>query len=151
MTSIANDQDLKHALVGLSPVQQRHLGGLFVEKALDLCDDARIRHALKVAMDPDSSDEECEAAFHSAKAYAIHSYTECGRNADWSNQAAHFIATAVACLLADEETAGAGNRAWKVAMHVRNARNSALIVQEGDVGEDESARQYRIADEFLGA
>jgi hypothetical protein len=151
MTSIANDQDLKHALVGLSPVQQRHLGGLFVEKALDLCDDARIRHALKVAMDPDSSDEECEEAFHSAKAYAIRSYTECGRDADWSRQAAHFIATAVACLLADEETAGAGNRAWKAAMHVRNARNSALIVQEGDVGEDEAARQYRIANEFLGA
>jgi len=36
-------------------------------------------------------------------------------------------------------------------MYVRNARNSALIVQEGDVGEDEAARQYPIANEFLCA
>jgi len=151
MTSIGNDQELKHALVGLSPVQQRRLGGLFVESALDLCDDARIRRALEVAMDPDSSEEECNDAFHSAKAYAVHSYTECGHDTDWSKQAAHFVATAAACLLADEETAGAGNRAWKAAMHVRNARNCALIVQEGDAGEDEAARQYRIANEFLDA
>jgi hypothetical protein len=151
MTSIGSDQELRYALDGLSPVKQRRLGGLFVESALDLCDDARIRHVLKVAMDPDSSEEECEEAFHSAKAYAVHSYTECGHDTDWSRQAAHFVATAAACLLADEGTAGAGNRAWKAAMHVRNARNCALIVQEGDVGEDEAARQYRIAKEFLNA
>lgn len=151
MTSIGNDQELRHALVGLSPVQQRHLGGLFVESALDLCDDARIRRALTVAMDPDSSEEECKDAFHSAKAYAIQSYTECGRDTDWSKQAAHFVATAAACLLADEQMAGTGNRALKAAMQVRNARNCALIAQESDVGEDEAARQYRIAKEFLEA
>lgn len=102
-------------------------------------------------MNPDSSEDECEDAFHSAKDYAVHSYTECGRDADWSRQAAHFVATAAACLLADEEKAGAVNRAWKAAMHVRNARNCALITQEGDVSEDEAARQYRIANEFLDA
>jgi len=151
MTSIGNDQELRSALAGLSLVQQRRLGGLFVESALDLCDDERIRHALSVAMDPNSTKEECEDAFHSAKAYAIHSYTECGRDTDWARQAAHFVATAAACLLADDDTSGAGNRAWKAAMQVRNARNCALIVHEGDAGEDEAARQYRIAKEFLEA
>lgn len=151
MASISNDQELRHALSRLSPVQQRSLGGLFVESALDLCDDARIRRALTVAMDSDSSEEEREDAFHSAKAFAIHSYTECGRDTDWSRQAAHFVGTAAACLLADEEPAGAGNRAWKAAVQVRNARNCALISQEGDIGEDEAARQYRIATDFLGA
>lgn len=102
-------------------------------------------------MDQDSSEEERKDAFHSAKSYAIHSYTECGRNTDWSKQASHFVATAAACLLADEEMAGAGNRALNAAMHVRNARNCALIAQEGDVGEDEATRQYRIAKEFLEA
>ena len=151
MNSINSDQELRHALEGLSSVQQRRLGGLFVESALDLCDDARIRRALQVAMDPDASEEECKDAFRSAKAYAIHSYTECGRDTDWSRQAAHFVATAAACLLADEETAGAVNRAWKAAMHLRNARNCALIAQESDAGEDEAARQYRIAKAFLDA
>jgi hypothetical protein len=151
MTSISNDQELRFALAGLSPVQQRLLGGLFVESALDLCDDARIRHALKVAMDPNSTEEEREDAFHSAKAYAINCYTECGRDTDWARQAEHFVAAAAACLLADDDTAGASNRAWKAAMQVRNARNCALMVQEGDAGEDEAARQYRIAKEFLEA
>jgi hypothetical protein len=151
MTSISNDQELRLALLGLSPVQQRRLGGLFVESALDLCDDARVRHALRVAMDPNSTEEECEDAFHSAKAYAIHSYTECGRDTDWARQAEHFVATAAACLLADDDTAGAGNRAWKAAMQVRNARNCALMQQEGDAGENEADRQYRIATEFLEA
>jgi len=139
MTAIGNDQELRSALVGLSLVQQRRLGGLFVECALDLCDDERIRHALTVAMDPNSTKEECEDAFHSAKAYAIHSYTECGRDTDWARQAEHFVATAAACLLADDDTAGAGNRAWKAAGQVRNARNCALILQEGDAGEHELA------------
>jgi len=149
MTYISNDQELKAALAGLSPIQQRHLGGLFVENALDLCDDARIRHAVTVAMDPNATEEECDDAFHSAKAYAIHSYTECGRDTDWARQASHFVATAAACLLADDDAAGPGNRAWKAAMQVRNARNCALVVQEGDTGENEDACQYRIAKEFL--
>ncbi len=90
-------------------------------------------------MDPNSTKEECEDAFRSAKAYAIHSYKECGRDTDWARQAAHFVATAAACLLADDDTAGAGNRAWKAAGQVRNARNCALILQEGDAGEHELA------------
>jgi hypothetical protein len=151
MTSISNDQELRLALVGLSPIQERRLGSLFVESALDLCDDERIRHALKVAMDPNSTEEECEDAFHSAKAYAIHTYTECGRDTDWARQAEHFVATAAACLLADDDTAGGGNRAWKAAMQVRNARNCALMVQEGNAGENEASRQYQIATRFLEA
>jgi hypothetical protein len=151
MTSINNDQELRAALVGLSPLQQRRLGGLFVESALDLCDDARIRHALTVAMDANATEEECEDAFHSAKSYAIHSYTECGRDTDWARQAAHFVAAAAACLLADDDNAGVGNRAWKAAMQVRNARNCALVVQESDAGVDEAARQFQIANEFLEA
>jgi hypothetical protein len=36
-------------------------------------------------------------------------------------------------------------------MQVRNARNCALMVQEGDAAENEAARQYRIAKRFLEA
>jgi hypothetical protein len=149
MNPINSDRELRQALDGLSAIEQRHLGGLFVENALSLCEDTRIRRALQVAMDPRSTKDECEDAFRSAKAYAVHSYTECGRDTDWSKQAAHFIATAAACLLADEETAGTGNRAWRVAMQVRNARNCALMAPEGSVSEDEADCQYRIANAFL--
>jgi len=149
MAMIDNDLDLKNTLKRLTPEQQRRIGGMFIESALDLCDDARVRRAVHVAMDPGASDEERKDAFHSAKAYAVSTYTECGRDTDWSRQAAHFLGVAAACLLSDGVPDGEVNRAWRVAMHVRNAKNCALITHEGDRDmDDEAERQRRIAGEF---
>jgi len=149
MATIRNDQELRRVLEGLSAEQQRRVGAMFIESALDLCDDARISRAVQVAMDPESSDEILEDAFRSAKDYAVGTYTECGRDTDWSRQAAHFVGVAAACLLADEQPGGEGNRAWRVAMQVRNARNCALIVQEGSGdSDDEAKKQRRIASDL---
>ena len=147
MTTIHSDKDLRLVLARLSPERQRRVGGMFIENVLDLCDDKRVRRAVQVAIDPESSEEEREDAFHSAKAYAINTYTECGRDTDWSRQAAHFVGVAAACLLSGDEPGGTGSLAWKVAMHVRNARNCALIAHEGG-SDDEAERQRRIAGEF---
>jgi len=149
MATIGNDQDLRDMLERLSAERQRRIGGMFIESALDLCDDARVRRAVEVAMNPAASDEEREDAFRSAKAYAVGTYTECGRDTDWSRQAAHFMGVAATCLLAEEDAADDGNRAWRVAMQVRNARNCALMVHEGESNmDDEAERQRRIAMEF---
>ena len=151
MATIHSDQDLRLLLKRLTPEQQRRIGGMFIESALDLCDDARVLRAVQVAMDPASSEKEREEVFHAAKSYAVNTYTECGRDTDWTRQAAHFIGVAAACLLSDEEPGSDGNHAWKVAMQVRNARNCALIAHEGDGGiDDESERQRRIASDFAG-
>ena len=149
MASIRNDQDLRQVLESLSPEQQRHIGGIFIESALDLCDDSMIRRAVQVAMDPESSDDVREDAFRSAKAYAVKTYAECGKDTDWTRQAAHFVGVAAACLLSDEQPGG--DRAWRVAMQVRNARNCGLIAQEGgkDI-EDEAEQQRQIAREYVG-
>jgi hypothetical protein len=152
MASIQNDQDLKRLLDSLSPREQRRLGGMFIQSALDLCDDARIRRAVLVAMDPETSDDILEDAFRSAKDYAVGTYTECGRDTDWGRQAAHFIGVATACLLAADQRGDEGNRAWRVAMQVRNARNCASIAQgENGNGEDEAEKQRLIAAELMGA
>lgn len=149
MTHIQNDQDLRQALERLSPGEQRRIGGMFVQSAVDLCDDVRVRRAAEVAMNPNASEEEREDAFHSVKAFAVHSYTECGRDTDWTRQASHFVGVAAACLLSDDESGDGANHAWKVAMHVRNARNCALIAHTGSRGIDaEAERQRRIASEF---
>ncbi len=146
MATIGNDQDLRDMLGRLSAEQQLRIGGMFIESALDLCDDSRVRRAAQIAMNPAASDEEREDAFHSAKAYAVGTYTECGRDTDWSRQAAHFMGVAATCLLSQADSVGDGNRAWRVAMQVRNARNCALMTHEGDSDmNDEAERQRRIA------
>jgi len=149
MATIQSDQELKRLLESLDLEQQRRIGSLFIESALDLCDDARVRRAVKVATDTEADDDMRQDAFHAAKAYAVSTYTECGHDTDWTRQAAHFIGVAAACLLSEEEpVGGGGNRAWRVAMQVRNARNCALIVHEDDI-DDEAERQRRIAGEFV--
>jgi hypothetical protein len=149
MVVIRNDQDLRRELKRLSPEQQRHLGSLFIESALDLCNDQRVQRAVHVARDPVASEVEREEAFHSAKAFAVGSYTECGQDTDWACQAAHFVGVAAACLLAKQEQPEEENRAWKVAIQVRNARNCALVDHEVE-GVDEGERQRHIASEFIG-
>lgn len=151
MNSIDNDRALKHALDGLTPGQQCRLGARLIEADSDLWDDARIRRAVEVALDPEAPPELREEAYRSVRAYAIQSYTECGRDTDWPQQAEHFVAGAAAALLADDASAGRVNRAWKAAMHLRNARNCALITQGEALGEDEAARQYRIVEAFLAS
>jgi hypothetical protein len=148
MATIRNDGDLRRVLERLSPEQQRSIGARFIEDALDLCDDPIIRHALQVAKNAESSDEVRKDAFHSAKAWAVRNYTECGRDTDWTRQAAHFIGVATACLLSDEQPPA--QRAWRVAMQVRNARNCAAIAEVAphDIN-DEAERQRRAACELL--
>jgi hypothetical protein len=149
MATIGNDRDLRNMLRRLSPEQQRRIGGMFIESAVDLCDDSRVRRAARVAMDPAASEEDRADAFHSAKAYAVSTYTECGREVDWNSQAAHFLGVAAACLLSDEVPDDEANRAWQVAMQVRNARNCALITHEGERDmDDESERQRQIATDY---
>jgi hypothetical protein len=151
MAKIQNDQELRGVLDRLDPQQQRRLGALFVDSASDLCDDERVRRAVRLAQDPALDDDVREDAFRSAKEYAVSTYTECGRDTDWNRQAAHFVAVAAACLLAGEEGGAERGRAWRVGMQVRNARNCALIAQEQGADIDEAERQRRIASEFIGA
>jgi hypothetical protein len=147
---ISNDQELKQALDRLSPAQQRQLGGLFVQHALSLCDEPKIHRALRLATDPEASEADLDDAFHSAKAWAVQTYAECGRDTDWGKQAAHFLASATACLANPHPSADEGNPAWKAAMQVRMARSCALITGEaGEDYDDEVQSQHRIATEFL--
>ena len=149
MVTITNDHEFKLALDGLSAVQQRILGGKFVENVLGLCDDARIEHALKVASDTDASDAELGDAFRSAKAVTVKTYTDCGKETDWMAQANHFVAAAAASCLGSASQQTKENAAWKAAMQARMARNCELIERQDGGDHDESQTQYEITTKFL--
>lgn len=148
---ITNDQQMREAINGLTPQQQRELGGLYVSSVSHLSTDPRIEHALEAAAKPEISTQELEAAYKSVKAFAIQSYTACGQDADWTAQAEHFVAAAAAaCLTPLEQTGGNSSNAWKCAMQTRMAKNCEMIRKDAGEIDNEAEKQYRIAEEYLG-
>jgi hypothetical protein len=149
MPTISTDHALKVTLEGLSREQQRVLGGQFVNSVSELCEDTRVQRAIEIAMDPDASSLDTEDAYRSAKAVAVKTYTDCGKDTDWLAQAAHFVAAAAAACLVPENLQGNDNPAWKAAMQARMARNCELI-ERGDGGDhNEAEAQYEVANRFL--
>lgn len=147
---IINDQEFHAALNGLSLKNQRELGARFVSSVSHLSDDSKILQGLQIAGNSNCSITELETAYKNAKAFAIDRYTSCGRDADWSAQAEHFVAAALAaCLLPEEQYTQQANLAWKAAMQTRMARNCEMIVTDRGEVDNEANRQYTIASKFL--
>ncbi len=152
MSEIENDYDLREALDGLSPDRQRQLGGFFVESVLHLCKDPRVQKAVAVTASSTSSPVELADAFTAAKSYARRTYTACGTDAHWLEQADHFVAAAAAAaLLPEEQCPEAYNRAWKAAIQARMAKNCEMMEREEGEVDNEAQRQYRIAAAFITA
>lgn len=147
---IINDQQLREALNDLPLEDQRELGARFVNSVEHLSANSIITQGLKTASDPNRTTTELENAYRNAKAYGIEKYTSCGRDANWAEQAEHFVATALtACLLPEEQLAQQENLAWKAAMQARMARNCELIMNDRGEIDNEANRQYAIASDYL--
>ncbi|MCS6786325.1 MAG: hypothetical protein NZ524_04730 [Thiobacillaceae bacterium] len=144
---IRNDQDFKTALSKLGAVQQRLVAARFAENVLDLCEDMRVTAAINAARRPDVSEAELAVVFQAAKAACVETYTRCGQEADWRNQASHFVAkAALACVSPPDRTA---ELAWGVAMNARMARTCETIANGQGTEHREAEQQYRILAEFM--
>jgi len=147
---INNDQAFKNALNNLSRQQQRLLGARFTQSVSGPVDNPRLAGALKVAMLPESTDQELKDAYKVAKSIATKTYNACGRDADWGLQAEHFAAAACAATLTpDALTAETFNPAWKAAIQSRMAKNCQMIESDSGELENEADRQYRLTEVFL--
>ena len=152
MAKIQNDQELRDALNGLDPIQQRVLGGRFVKNVARLANDERLHRAIETALREESFPGELEDAYRAAKSYATKTYTDCGKDTDWLAQADHFVAAAAAAALTPEaQTAERQSRAWKAAVQARMALNCEMMETPDGAGDaTEAQRQYAIANAFLG-
>ncbi|MGD8911988.1 MAG: hypothetical protein PVI97_14845 [Candidatus Thiodiazotropha sp.] len=146
--NIINDQDLREAISGLSPAEQRALAGKFVANVGHLSQDPRISHAIDVTANPNISQAELEEAHKTMKAFATQTYTACGSDADWAAQAEHFVAAAAAASLSSDDQSSARG-AWKAAMQARMAKNCEMILNDDGGVANESEKQYQIAQRFL--
>ena len=146
---ISNDSEFKAALSGLPKARQRQIAAQFAENVLALGPDSRVKGAIDSAKRTDITDAELAAAFQSAKAASVESFTRCGHECDWNDQAGHFVAEAgLACV---QPAAPGSNPAWNAAMHARMARTCGSIANGDGTNNAENATQYRILAEFLNS
>ena len=150
MTQIANDQQLRAALNALTPKEQRLMGARFAGSVMHLCLNDGVRRAGQLALDPDADPTSLDDAVKTAKSHTVKTYTDCGKDTNWLEQADHFVAAAlVAALTPADQLAAQSNPAWKAAVQARMAKNCEIMVEEEGEAETESDRQYRIASQFL--
>ena len=151
MATIDNDQDLRTALNRLTSDQQRRLGCQFAHHVMHLSRDERVNRAIKTGLMDAITPGELEDAFKVARAYAVKTYTDCGKDTDWMAQADHFVAAAAAAALTpDEIMTERRNRAWKAAVQARMAVNCAMMEDDSADESNIARQQYALAAEFLG-
>jgi hypothetical protein len=145
--AITDDKDFKATLAGLPAAKQRQVAARFVQRVFGLSNDVRIKAALDVAGRTDISDAELTVMYQAANTARVESYTQCGKETDWSAQAGHFVAkAAVACVSA--ATPGS-NLAWDAAMQARMARTCQTVADGEGTENREAEEQYRILEAFL--
>lgn len=147
--SITNDSEFKAALAKLTPTQQRMVAARFADNVLALCEDPRVVAAVNAAKRPDITEAELTVVYQAAKTASVETFTQCGKEADWRNQASHFVAeAALACVSPPDRAA---NLAWTVAMNARMARTCETIANGQGTENREAEQQYCILSEFLNA
>jgi hypothetical protein len=147
--AISNDKEFKAALAALPAARQRQVAARFVERVYPLSNDVRVKAALDVAGRPDISDAELTVVSQAANTARVESFTQCGRETDWTAQAGHFVAkAAVACVKPAEAD---DNLAWEAAMQARMARTCQTVAEGSGTENREAEEQYRILEAFLNS
>ena len=147
--AIGNDKEFKAALAGLAVAKQRQVASRFAQRVFDLSNDVRVKAALEVAGRPEISDAELTVVSAAANTARVESFTQCGKETDWSAQAGHFVAkAAVACVKAAE---AGSNLAWDAAMHSRMARTCQTVADGAGTENVEAGEQYRLLEAFLNS
>ncbi len=149
MIEINNDIQFRKALDGLSLPKQRTVGALFIKLVDSLSNDNRIDLAVKTATNVDAGSSELTVAFKEAKAAAMDSYTRCGADADWSEQAAYFVARAASAIVSPGK--GKENVALTAAMNCRMARTCTMIEKDIEEDSQENAKQYSVLKHYLNS
>ncbi len=153
MSDINNEADFKQVLGTLGDVQQRQVAALFVKHVLYLSDDKRLDRVVKIAADPDATDEEMAGVHKIAHAVTFDSHARCGAEGHWSDQAGYFVARAAIAATTSSEHSRAGGQAWQAAMQARMAYTSMLIDDETDQhsAHTECEWQYQSLSGYLNA
>lgn len=146
--AITNDKEFKAALAALDNCDRRQATAYLIRQALDLTQDARVKAGLDLAVRCDADKAELATAAAGVNSARVASYTQCGHEASWTCQAAHFVASAAQECVKPEISA---NDAWQAAMQARMARICQAIALGEGTSNREAEAQYRALEEYLQA
>ncbi|MFK5986223.1 MAG: hypothetical protein QM479_12485 [Pseudomonadota bacterium] len=150
MTNITNDKQLRAQLDSLDLQQQRLLAVLLVKSVIYLSSDGSIEKAINIAKDPNSTATDMLNAYKQVKTISTKSYTDCGSETDWKEQAEHFVASsAMACLTPENLITQGKSLVWKTAMQARMAKNCEMIEKDSGEVDNEALKQYKLTEQFL--
>ena len=152
MKEIDSDTDFREVLESLSDVKQRQVAAMFVEHVLPLSMDKRLDRVVKVAKDPDATEEDIAAALKTAHAVTFESHARCGAEGHWNDQAGYFVGRAAVAATTAIEHSRPGGPAWQAAMSARMAYTSMLIESAPDQSAHaECEWQYQALSDYLNA
>ncbi len=149
MQEISDDAGIRNNLKGLNFTQKRLVGALLVQNVLPLTTDDRVKRAIKKALDAEVSDDELSDMFKSLKRVMIDSSTRCGADADWDEQASHFVIRAASAVMTTIDQSDSVDTLWQIVQSCRMARSCSLIASNDDSDNPESESQYQIVNKFL--
>lgn len=149
MREITDEAGLRNAFKELDSTQNRLVGALLVQNVLPLTTDDRVKRAIEKALDPQASDDELSDMFKSLKRAMIDSSTRCGADADWDEQASHFVTRAASTVVTPKAQRDSVDPLWQIVQSCRMARSCSLIASNDDSDNPESESQYQIVNKFL--
>ncbi|MFK5985314.1 MAG: hypothetical protein QM479_07790 [Pseudomonadota bacterium] len=153
MISISNDKQLRSYFDSLDLLQQRSLALIFINNISYLNSDERIEKIIsEIPFFANNNEEERLNIYQKIKTIMIKSYTNCGSETDWKQQAEHFVAAAVVACLTPEQFISKGKSiVWKTAIQARMAKNCEMIEKDSAEVDSEAIKQYHLAEEFSGS
>lgn len=146
---IENNDQFREALKSLNAVEKRIVGALFVLNVESLTTDDRVDEAIEEVQDPNASEEKLEELFKRLKRIFINNSARCGADADWGEQASHFVTRAAYAVIPVDGKEPDFDSLWLVVQNCRIARSCALISVNDDSPNPEAETQFHILNEFL--
>ena len=144
--AIRNDKEFKKVLAALTDIERRQIAARLVAQVFELSGDARVKNALDLAARAEAESNELAVAANGVNSARVESFTRCGHDANWSSQAAHFVARAAQdCARTDVDI----DAAWDCAMLARMARICKTLADGEGTDQSAAEAQYRAMDEFV--
>lgn len=146
---ISNDDELRELFKQLDETENRIVGAMLVNDVLPLTKDARVKKAIKKAIEREATVDELSDEFKSLKRVMLENKISPGFNGDWDDQASDFVIRAASAVVTPKPHRDTVDPLWQIVQSCRMARSCTLIGSSNDSDNPEAENQYKIVNKYL--